>query len=44
MERVSGTARSQMEHAKQRPANRVVLRTAPWIQIALVFLAVSLPG
>jgi hypothetical protein len=44
MKRVSGTARCQMEHAKHRPANRVVVRTAPWIRMALVFLAVSLPG
>lgn len=42
LERVSGTARYQMEHAQRRPANRVVLRTAPWIRMALVFLAVSL--
>jgi hypothetical protein len=27
-----------------RPANRVVVRTAPWIRMALVFLAVGLPG
>jgi hypothetical protein len=27
-----------------RPANRVVVRTAPWIRLALVFLAVGLPG
>jgi hypothetical protein len=44
MKRVSGTARCQMEHAKRRPANRVVFRTAPWSRMALVFLAVSLPG
>jgi hypothetical protein len=44
LERVSGLHAARWNTHSERPANRVVVRTAPWIRMALVFLAVGLPG